>query len=683
MSRICIRRFRLGKCQRISSVNVTRDLHTTVRCRAAVLLTPNLEPTLTSTLLSDPREIVKKQRLDDLVAAVTQQRRDPQWTWGCYIALLNIIDPDEVPLELHQLVLRKCTHSAREQRENLSRRLRAGNRPRTSHSHEVRFQAIIHNIRQAGHTPALDDYHYILRQFAAVGHHVGALEVLREISHVGLKKTARTYGLCLMALCHRLSLPIWHQNRPLLISEVTKVCTKLLADMWTEGIPLTGVNVDLALRVFKETMDVEGFERMMKMAYAVDFAYPDRPPLELWEKGSANATSDRIFSSIPKPLPFSTATLNTTIDILGRLGQVSRLVQAFEVLTTPLKSSTGVPASSFEDDEDEEFGDNNPSVATYNAPHAKPNTTTYHFLLKWISRAGHAVLARHYLLQAMQYDREVDRALRGICLLKPPSEIEAPHFGVNRSLILPVFAEANRDKNMELLRWVLVKTQRVLRRKRADLLYYSEIEKGWTEAGYSTEELEQGDMSKHSSPLHPASHLSPPSFSFSPLKPPSSPLTSKPSTPEAISPDLDLDLEDSPVTSTPIRKVFNIYTHLSILSRDKEQLEKFEQYVTDIIGRDTQRVKERLGRRIWGQKNIYLRSLDNRSRVSRTTWREIVNYRPTPARVHRGSGTSTTHTRMGNDTGSGHVAAYRGFFTSRTYASRVQEAAKVTGPDTR
>lgn len=663
MSRSCLRRFRLGKLSPVATLPPLaprRNLHASAHHHDAALDLPTAGLPSTSTTILRARnlaDVVTEQKVKVLEAAVKGERGDYNRAWGCYVDLLNFVAPNEIPLELHQRVLRRCSLAPAESRQWLARRLAIGRRPALPHVHEVRYRAIIHNMRVAGYTPSIDDYHYILRQFAAVGHHIGAVHVLNEIRHMGLPTTPKTYGLCLMAMCHHLSLPCWHLDRPALVAEVTKLSSKLLKDMWEDGVPVTAITVDLTMRVFKETLDLEGFERLMKVAYGVDFAYPDRPPLEFWGEGRTTVTDLSIRGPHLRPLQLSTATLNTTIDVLGRLGQVSRLVQAFEVLTTPLKSAAA-PSSTYYDDEDDDFGDANPAVAPFPPPHTTPNTTTYFLLLKWLSKAGHAVLLRHYLLQAIHLDRATEIALRHDCWHTPRGEILAPHFAVNRRLVLPVFAEANGDKNMELLRWLLVKMQIVLRRKRKAIAYYTETEQRW----------QKEDAENRASPAPGPSPKPIPLSTIDPLEAPSNESPSSPPTsssiaatsPESISPDLNIDLEAaSPPPPPP--KVFDISNHVRILRRDTEELEALERRMLDVLGRNSQRVKERLGRRVWGDQNIYLRTAGHRIVVPREMWRRIVNFRPAHPRRQQ---SPRQNTKSG---ASGRMMASHGFFTSKKY----------------
>ncbi|EMD40558.1 hypothetical protein CERSUDRAFT_111156 [Gelatoporia subvermispora B] len=419
--------------------------------------------------------------------------------WSLYNEVLRHHDLQKVPLEIHQGVLRKCSPPPEEMRKTLALKIARKDMRYDYHPFEPRFQTIIRNIRAAGYEPELDDFHIILQQFAAVGHHRAAMQVLQEITHSGIQRAPKTFGLCLQALCHRLTLPVWHEHRETIVAEVARYCTRLLAQMAEENVGFTSANVDLTIRVLKETMDLDAFERLMRYAYGIDLRYPDRAPLEDWQSDSgplANVASPKPPSAIApsQRLPFSTDALNTTIDMLGRHQQISILVQAFEVLTSPLPPGAN-ETSAFDDEDD--FGVSEPNVTTFQRPSARPNKMSYHMLLKWISRADHAVFLRHYTLQAMKLYHAEDRRLRGDCMriigpetladdsvpegaeLKLPKDIRPPRFTVDRNLLLPAFAYAKRNKDMELLRWIFWNSCRVLRKKRTDIKFYSEVCAVW------------------------------------------------------------------------------------------------------------------------------------------------------------------------------------------------------------
>jgi hypothetical protein len=468
---------------------------------------------------------------------------------------------------------------------------------------------VIRNIKAAGGMPLLEDYHVILEQFAAVGHYIGATRVYEELVMNDIQPHPKTYGLLLQSLAHRLTLPCPILRRPKLVQQITRLCRDILREMRDRGIPFSSFNLDLVVRILKETADEEGFAHLMKVGYGIDLGNPDRPP-----EGPLAYQGSVVAGGLDKNLPgvqhFSTAALNTTIDMLGRFGNISKLIQAFEVLTQPLPVQADQHFSQSFDDEDDDFSVSDPSPAClYRTPHAAPNTTTYIFLLRHLSRAGHAPLARHYLQQAFWFDRVSDRANRSQ-MINLPAEVPAPHFAVNRGTILPVFGLANRTTDMELVRWVGYIIRQTRRRKRNDIAYYSEIAARLEEESLTLHA--SGDQSSSSPATQTAQ-------------------TEVPKRRHEVDPSaavFEVDLNAPFVSTPPPIKKFDINMHLQILHRDLEELETFYEEVSDATARITQRVKERLGRRVWGGKNIYLLHDDKRQSLSKETWRNIVRFKP-------------------------------------------------------
>lgn len=466
-----------------------------------------------------------------------------------------------------------------------------------------------------GETPSLDDYHFILEQFAAAGHYQGTMQIYNEILVVGLQPRTKTFGLCLRALAHRLTQPVSRYKQEALFAHIGDLHKELLAEMQRWNVGFHSVNFDMSIRLLKGSMDKEGCERLLKMGYGIDLANPDRPVLEYLH--DANAVADPLFTKLPQPQRFSTAGLNTVIDLLGRLGDVSKLVQAFEVLTQPLPSKATQHFSSTFDEEDDDYSSSiSPPTPQHVAlPSASPNTTTYNTLLRYLAQANNHILARHYILQAMEYDRTSDRALRGqLAYGFPPEEVSALHFAINRGTLLPAFGAANRDKNVSMMRWIQSKIPAILRRKRNDLKMYSEYLKELDAKREETSEAAApGSLMSMSTPTPP-----PPSAFFSPS-------SSKSSAQVSVH---DLDLDAPPVVAPPPVKRFNIHQHLYILQRDIGEIEQFSLDVAETLGRITQRVKERLGRRVWLQKDVYFRSTDKRQRIGRQQWTQQVNFMP-------------------------------------------------------
>ncbi|KAF8803876.1 hypothetical protein BYT27DRAFT_7171332 [Phlegmacium glaucopus] len=551
----------------------------------------------------DPLVYAQHSRLNDLDDAL-KNNGSPSHVWANYTNLLNVVNNENIPIEIHQQVLRRCTPSSQELQIAMVRRLQANNIPTTPHIHEDRFKAIMRNIRILGVHPSLDDYHFILEQFAVVGHFLGSNHVYKELQRIGHKPNHKTFGLCFQSIAHRFTLPIPKSQRLMLPIQARDMFNKYMADMRDHDIPLTPVNLDMMLRILKETLDLEGFESLMRWGYGIDLSNPDRIALEYTTRADDKPSI---------PFPFTTTSLNTTIDMLGRLGNISNLVQAFEVLTQPLPKASQHSFNAFEEDDD--FGvsvDVSPS-ARFQPPYACPNTTTYNMLLRHICRAGHSIIARHYILQAIDLDRQTDKRLRqAVCrwdkrlyeaIPQPLNQVPAPHFSINRQLLLSVMGEGNVDKDLGLLRWLYTKLPYIIRKKTNDLEHYTSLQKTYAEAAQSSV-----STSKHS--------------------PPPTPTLPSPST-NSTTPDLfDLDLEDLTPPETPRIKYFNLDLHVRIITRNLFEIKDFARRLEFVLGRTTERVKERLGRRVWAGKNIYLSSEARRVNQTREAWKTIVNFQP-------------------------------------------------------
>ncbi|KAH9894285.1 hypothetical protein C8Q73DRAFT_511438 [Cubamyces lactineus] len=609
MARRCVGKLRLATA---SNFAPARSFHLTTPRYDSLAVASADAPPVASSSTTRPKEspinVLRKRREAELRNLLSLKSPSPHAVWAKYLELLQFYGPSAVPREIHQGVLRKCSPSAVQLRAVAAKRRAQGGRFKDSYLYEARFRDVIRNIRASGETPSLEDYHCVLELFVAVGNHSSAMQVFGEITELGLVKKPETYGLCLKALAHRLALPVWHLHRPLLVDEISGHCKQILDDMSLNNVPFTARNVDLVFRILKETLNMEGFNHLMRHAYGIDLAYPDRSPLEFWDKKEGDSSTatvqDAAAAAFPTRLPFSLAAFNTALDYLGRAGDVSKMIQLFEVVTNPLPSS----AQSYADEDEDDFGVADPQVAPYRPPHVQPNTTTFHTLLRSLHKAGHLALARHYLLVALEMEKQERLRLRKLVVDVPPAEIPAPRLAVTRSLILPVFSAANDNKNTELMRWVQRKTHRVITWKRRNLSYFEEVRRQWIEAGiYQPPTLTEAEMDEEALPLGPASSR------FSTFFNPSS---------------SSLIAEDDSTTSFEDSKPFNIDLHINLLRRDLDGLVELESRVEDVLARTVQRIKERLGRRVWHNKDIFLRDAETRVPVSKEFWRENVNYRP-------------------------------------------------------
>lgn len=555
---------------------------------------------------STPHNVLRERKFNALVNSLSQETPDSSEVWACYVECTNNFDHHDLPLEIHQKVLRNCVPDPSVLRPTAASGMRSGAPPRAPHVYEARLKTVIRNIRLMGETPALEDYHHILAQFAAVGHYTGSMQVYSELKHVHkLQPTDRTVALCLRSIAHRLSLPMYKTQRQRIMNDAMSSCRKLLEDFKCLDIPITSVVLDLTIRILKDTADEGVFSQVMKMGYGID--------LDNLDSNIAPSDSQTI-------LPFSTAALNTTLDMLGRFGNISRLVQAFEVLTQPLPPQASRLYSMEFDDEDD-FGDVNPaSTQPYHSPHASPNTTTFNILLRHVARAGHTTFARHYLLQASRLDRISDRSLRAQ-LYYTPEDVVPVQLAINREMILSVLGLANRSRDLTLMRFAGVITRRVYKRKTQDIHYYTHLEE-W--------------LQHESSPSRPSSSLTPS------LDSSSSDAHSSPSPSESPG-----DKSSSNESTTPPKR-FKMSTHLAVLRKDLNDVATF--YVDEYLpayARMSQRIKERLSRRVRNDKDVYLSTRGQRTKVLAENWTEIVNYKTDKGEVANSLGTVGSGGRSG------------------------------------
>lgn len=587
MSRICLRRIRLSRPPQARIGQAARNLHTSTCVQTAAALAPAAVRDLTAfTSKRDPMEMLRWKKLDEFSTSLDLESLGHRRVWSSYVDLLSFLRPDQIPLHLHQKTLRQCTTSIESARYDLVMRMQRKEEIRPGHRHESRFRAIIYNMRQAGYSPGADDYHFILRHFAAVGYHTGSLQVLKEMSHVGLEKTPEAYRFCLQALDRRLTLPCWQENKSEFAEAISKLVSKLLVEMQQNNVEMTSEIVDLCFRILGENLLDGPFEKLMRQAYGIDLNYPDRPPLEYWTTGrTVSAANAPLRASAP--YPFTTSALNNTIDFLGRKRRISKLVQAFEVLTTPLPARASTSRdSSYMDDEDEDFGYDRPEVAPYTPPHAQPNTETYTRLIRWISRANNAPLARHYLYQAYQVDLEADRALRTSVSGRKalPHELRIPQCRLTSKMIHYVFGLTNRQKKIPMMRWLLHILRKIKNHRRTGIMFYRNVLERWRPSAGDEERI-------------------------------------GPSAPELV----ETVADEGEIK----QKLADLNLQLLVLRREYSRLLLLEEHMIHVMGRQTQRIKERLGRRVWAQKDIYLRTQCARVTVSKEQWRQLVQFRST------------------------------------------------------
>lgn len=526
-------------------------------------------------------------RLVNLTDAIESQA-SPSQIWATYTSLVS---SDYIPLRLHQQVLRLCCPSTRTLRMMVTERLQEGRLPEVSDVHESRFLAVLQNIRSMGSRPEVQDLDFILGQYAAVGHYGGCWDIYGQLNQLGYIPSQMTYGYCLQSIAYRLSLPVPKASRETIVAITNDMFSSYIADMQKFKIPMNPITFDLSIRILKETLDMQCFEDLLRWGYGIDLSNPDRIALEYSDLLKARVDGPR-----PVPFPFTTSALNTTIDVLGRLGNIPKMIQAFEVLTQPLPNANEHFFNSFESDEDDDHGVrvDISSPSPFPPPYAAPNTTTFNMMLRHICRAHHAVLARHYLNYARMLDRSTAHELRNTVLhyrkkKRPFMDIPSPRININAGMLLPVLGEGNKDKNLGLLKWLHSKMPFHMRNCQKDLAFYSKL-------------LEEIRQESSADERHP------------------------PLVKHSVLPVLDLDIENPPPPERPTHKPFDINLHVAILKRNYRELDEFNKRLDFIVKRTHERVKERLGRRIWEGKDVFFRDSQVRTQVSKEKWKEVVNF---------------------------------------------------------
>ncbi|THH05121.1 hypothetical protein EW145_g5027 [Phellinidium pouzarii] len=612
--------------------------------RSAIALSiPSFNEQATVMEVEDYADKTRQQKLDDLVRHLGREHTNPDQTWAYYVDLLDFMRAEHLPLPLHQLVLRRCTKDVSTFRATTANNVQFHGVSNTPHIHESRFLAVINNIRRGGWTPDIEDYNFILTHFAAVGHYVGAAQVLQEVIKVGLELRTKTYGLCLQAIAYHLTLPCQPRDKDNLHSHCARLCSYILNAIRTRNNAIPSACLDTALKIIKDTGDTDTFMSLVKVAYGIDMEYLDRHPLP-----SAN--------TLANPEPFSTATLTTVVDFFGRQENVSKMVAAFEVLSTPLETVTcSSQSQSFDDDDDDDFiNPPEPLLPSRPLPSARPNITTYNTLIRHCARSRNTVLAKHYVLQVSEKDRLSTTLLREELKSKPLPGILRPDIQANVDSFRPILGLANQDRDVALVKWLMYHVRMVLRRKKDDLKFFSavlaEVQSG-TYLPASAPENES--ISAVGDPISsPLSNVDPLDVnterrqkSVTAVESTSTFFTSSANTTSPLLP-LDstidpLDTQEHDTTADPdassVRlvdppKTLDLELFVTLLQRDIAAMALLDKRIGTALSRLCVRLKEKLGRRVWKDKSIYLRDENGRRQVSREFWMQEVNFAASSAK---------------------------------------------------
>ncbi|QRW18891.1 Fungal specific transcription factor domain [Rhizoctonia solani] len=421
--------------------------------------------------------------------------------YDAYLRLMN--NPFHLPLPrtMHQPTARPICHSTR-------------NSPSRSHIPDASRRIRTDTSRLPFRVGADGSY----------GSPAGAYNVYLEIVKSDHKVTERTIALALLALVRRHKMWIFDDHVAAVTGEAYGIAERLVGDLLalqkdlTE--PISPMCLDLACRSFKITGSLEKFMEMLKRGYGIDISQPDHLPVEFVErvqaiqKAIANKGGGAPLFPVPDIPKFSTHTLNTTLDMLGRSGKVREMVSAFEVLTTPLPANARrdrYQYDTWEDDEPEKASSNPASTSPRNwlanyVPSASPNTASLSFMIKHTVNFAKFDLCKHYLLLAIYLDRVSDynlrQQLRSVLRARqedtaaaelelnskpklPPSPndtipyvdppIDIPRVAVSYEMFTKVWGLANQKAHMRTLRGLVRTVRRVIRRKRNDIYVYNMV----------------------------------------------------------------------------------------------------------------------------------------------------------------------------------------------------------------
>lgn len=535
-----------------------------------------LKPGIIKGEVIEGTEGLRLSRYTELTRLLEEEHPEFDRVWASYLEYCNLYGSQDLPLDVHSSALRKGVPTREQLNRFVQKDLKSGRLSFTApYKWEFRFQEVIRSMHRSRLAPPLEDFHFILQQFAISGHFKGSRSILKVIDRFTVKPNHITYGLCLKATAFRLKLPYEEESRASMVHEASQFCMDILRAMAKAQTLYTSINLDLCARILKESLDVRSLEQFLETGYGINLTYPDQPPL----KQSVAHQKD-----MPNThLPITTSTLNTTIDIFGKRSHLSKMIIAFETLTQPLDAYYSTPSRDFDDDDDWPSFDE--SLAQ-KPPYAQPNTTTYNYLIKHCSQIGNFTMARHYILELFDLDQRVTRKLIQDLATNGRETVVAPKFAITRRTLLPLWGWSHRDKHRPLAEWVKKLCEEAIQRKNGSLDFFRKARTHQEEE----DDSEYSELIRHEDGKDAASIL-------------------------------EIDIEDdTPLSST---KVFDEKLHVRILRQDLRELEDLLEVVNEGIDRIRIRIKERLRRRVWEGKDIFLADRGSRVILPRDNWRHI------------------------------------------------------------
>lgn len=515
--------------------------------------------------------------------------------------------------------------------------------------HENRLQMILRHMKEANQTPTVDDFNYIIKQMSAVGHVRGASDVLHELDSIpGLEPNNITFRHVLQTCVFLIESPFPTEVRNLAVKASTEVALDIVDRMQAMNMDIEEAIVELLLRIFKENRNIEACEQILRTVCAFDIRRPDRMPEEFEARLKE---ADRLQKPLPVPLKLTTSMFTTLVSLYGSAGEIPRMITLFEVLTNPypLPSNLPSPSSDWWDDDIDEYDVATPVVQTplkhrpeyiWEPQRASPNSATFAMLIRNLAWAGQRMLCEHYMLLAEEFDkqeadrlreqisREIERHRsvstqmsgnqdRQVELVPSPDFIPSPRFLITPLMFMPAFAYANRQRILELMRWMRYHLRGVIWRRQSELSFFKK----------SYEELPSGTfpsraVARLSSSHHPCMLL----CMFSNV---------------LLTASLDLDYSGM-VEGTDNPKPLDLGLHIKLVESSLTSFGAMLERADEVIARLKQRSLERITRRVWNNQDIYLRDVDDRVLLSKEEWENRVQWKVwagpvTGAQLNRGN----------------------------------------------
>lgn len=350
-------------------------------------------------------------------------------------------------------------------------------------------------MKVGGAWPDIDDYHIVLSHYAAAGHYRGAIRLLAEMEDSGIGPTEESFNFCFKAIAYHCRMPIVRIRHEQRKKDVLEAFGKLTERLEASGMGLTPGALRTMIHIHSLVMDVDGLEKTLRFGFGVDLANPDHHPPEFLERMQSQAEQAALAGK-PSPVTpsISTSVLNAIILLLGETGKISKMITAFEVITSPLPlpstraSTTSSSAFDEEEDDDPVYHDHlhplYPSLPLANLTPLsvpRPNSFTYELLITYASERMRKLTGLHYLRVAMKHDRETDQELRR-GLEAPSGPIHKPAVAVSQGMFRRIVGLIHRykycRKDERHARTLVQMAKDVEQWKQADLQYYTALDRG-------------------------------------------------------------------------------------------------------------------------------------------------------------------------------------------------------------